>query len=300
MIVTTELPDSLEGSVAGSTEAGESRYFELGEFSDPEASGRDSSARDSLAHQTLAQEVAVAFCYNGINHGVMMASPEALEDFAYGFSLSSGVIRQRSQIVDLEVEPAQDRVLLHITLNQRALTTLRVSRRASAGTSGCGLCGVEALAQALAVPTQPSSGCTDFCALPPAAHLSQLRQRFQGAQQHRQSSGAMHGAIYVDEAGRTRICREDIGRHNALDKLIGASLREGLDMGGGFVAITSRCSLELIQKCLRAGIGTLVSLASPSDIAVRWARQYSLNLLHQPAQGGPRLYSGAVIKKKLC
>lgn len=252
----------------------------------------------ALAHQVLAREVAVAFCYNGINHGVMMASPEALEDFAYGFSLSAGVINQCFQIVDLEVEHNKDSVLLHITLNQRALSALRTSRRAMAGTSGCGLCGVEALSQALAAPERPIAN--GFSDLPPAAHFSRLRQRFQTAQQHRQSSGAMHGAIYVDEVGETRICREDIGRHNALDKLIGACLREGLDMRAGFVAVTSRCSLELIQKSLRAGVGTLVCLASPSDMAVRWARQYHLNLLHQPAQGRARLFSGAILESHPC
>ena len=253
------------------------------------------STTADVGYQSLAGEAAVAFCYNGVSHAVMMSSPCDLEDFAYGFSLTSGVIQYRAQIIDLEIEVEDESALLHITLNQRALSQLRSSRRVMAGTSGCGLCGVDALSQALA----PLESCTSphFTELPPMDHLRGLRQRFQLAQQYRETSGAMHAAIYIREDGLTRLCREDIGRHNALDKLIGACVRDELDLRAGFVAITSRCSLELIQKCLRAGVGTLVSLASPSDTAVRWARQYKLNLLHQPAEGAPRMYSGAAIAR---
>lgn len=242
------------------------------------------------ARQPLAEEVAVAFCYNGISHAVMMASPGALEDFAVGFSLTSGVISHRDQLLDLDISLQEDSVVLDMTLNQRTLNQLKISRRTMAGTSSCGLCGVDALAQAL--KPVPHSARINFNQLPPAAHFSDLRARFQNAQQHLQSSGAMHAAIYVDEHGETRFCREDIGRHNALDKLIGACVREGFGLQNGFVAITSRCSLELIQKSMCSGVGTLVSLASPSDMAVRWARKYYLNLLHQPVQGPARLYSG--------
>ncbi|WP_078084984.1 formate dehydrogenase accessory sulfurtransferase FdhD [Microbulbifer mangrovi] len=240
--------------------------------------------------QPLAQEVAVAFCYNGISHAVMMASPGALEDFALGFSLTSGVISHPDQLLDLDVSLQEDSVVLDMTLNQRTLNQLKVSRRTMAGTSSCGLCGVDALAQALK-PITHSPGI-NFNQLPPAEQISGLRARFQNAQQHLHSSGAMHAAIYVDERGETRFCREDIGRHNALDKLIGACVCEGIDMRQGFVAITSRCSLELVQKSVCSGVSTLVSLASPSDMAVRWARKYYLNLLHQPVQGPARLYSG--------
>lgn len=258
---------------------------------DVNGSEAEGVTRTAVGRQALAQEVAVAFCYNGISHAVMMASPLDLEDFAYGFSLTSGVIKRGDQIVDLDVEIANDSALLHISLNQRTLNQLRLSRRTLAGTSGCGLCGAEALSQVLVSP-EPEFP-PQFAELPPLEHLAGLRQRFQLAQQYREASGAMHAAIFVSEEGQTRCCREDIGRHNALDKLIGACVREGLDLSAGFVAITSRCSLELIQKSSSARIGTLVSLASPSDIAVRWARQYRLNLLHQPARGPARLYSGA-------
>ena len=263
-----------------------------------EDAGNVSPENPALARQPLAREVAVAFCYNGVNHAVMMATPEALEDFAVGFSVSGGIVQHREQIIDLDIERHDDSVMLNITLNQRAFSKLRAFRRSMTGASGCGLCGIEALSQALTPPKVLPP--PRFAALPPVAHLSKLRQRLQRAQQHRHSSGAMHAALYVDTHGKSQVCREDIGRHNALDKLIGGCLREEQDLAAGFVVITSRCSLELIQKCLRTGVGTLVSLASPSDIAVRWARRYHLNLVHQPAQGPARVYSGAGIESACC
>ncbi|WP_323844412.1 formate dehydrogenase accessory sulfurtransferase FdhD [Microbulbifer magnicolonia] len=240
--------------------------------------------------QQLAEETAVAISYNGVNHAVMMATPEDLEDYAIGFSVANGIVQDLHQILDIQLQRACDTVRLEVRLNQRAHHELRLARRALAGSSGCGLCGVQALSQALApLPRfQPESGNAPP---PPSAHLRGLRERFRKAQKHGRRSGAMHAAIYVDSDGETLLCREDIGRHNAMDKLLGACLRRGLAPRSGFVAITSRCSLELIQKAARAGVGTLVSLSSPTDMSVRWAREYHLNLLHQPAQGPARLYS---------
>lgn len=252
--------------------------------------------------QQLVREVAVGINYNGLNYAVMMASPEDLEDFALGFSLTSRVIEGREQILDIELVEADEGVLVEVTLNQRALSHFRQQRRSLAGTSGCGLCGVEALSQALSFGAVRNESFSQdvYSPLPPAEHFTDLRARFHAAQKHRELRGAMHCALYVDESGETRLCREDIGRHNALDKLIGACTAEGLDLRLGFVAVTSRCSLELIQKSVRAGIGTLVSLSSPSDISVRWAQRYHLNLLHQPASDAARIYSGADIAVNSC
>ncbi|PXB75805.1 sulfurtransferase FdhD, partial [Pseudomonas aeruginosa] len=130
-------------------------------------------------------------------------------------------------------------------------------------------------------------------ALPPAVHLGALRQRIEQAQRLARHSGALHAALYFDGHGELRLCREDIGRHNALDKLIGALHGQGLDAAQGFAVVTSRCSLELIHKAVRAGIGTLVSLSAPTALTVQWARRHQLNLIHQPHHSAPRVYSPA-------
>nr|WP_010130361.1 formate dehydrogenase accessory sulfurtransferase FdhD [Microbulbifer agarilyticus] len=244
------------------------------------------------SNQYLAEEKAIAISYNGLNHAVMMASPGALEDFVIGYSLSTGVVTGKCQILDIDLRHLEDAICLDVTLNQRAFHHFKHSRgrerRTLAGSSACGLCGVEALDQVLS-PQRVRS--REYQPLPPAKHMLQLRERLTLAQRERSVFGALHGAIYVDASGGTSICREDVGRHNALDKLIGACMRVDLPLAQGFIAMSSRCGFELVQKATRCGIGTLVTLASPSDIAVRWARKYKLNLIHVPAQTAPRVYS---------
>ncbi|MCU5784827.1 formate dehydrogenase family accessory protein FdhD [Alcanivorax balearicus MACL04] len=236
--------------------------------------------------QPLAAEVAVAISYNGINHAVMMATPNDVEDFVTGFTLTAGLVDNHHAIYDIDLTLLEDAIQVDVTLSGRAFATFKQRRRGQAGSGGCGLCGVEALDQAL-----PPLPARDTAPLPPLAHLAGLRERFQATQALARDSGAMHAAVYVDGAGKTRLCREDIGRHNALDKLIGACARAGLDPASGFFAITSRCGLELIHKAVRAGAGTLVSLSAPSSLSVRQARRSRLNLIHQPHRGVPRLFS---------
>ncbi|MFP5340020.1 MAG: formate dehydrogenase accessory sulfurtransferase FdhD, partial [Gammaproteobacteria bacterium] len=175
-----------------------------------------------------------------------------------------------------------------VQVSPRAFWTLKQQRRQLAGTSGCGLCGVDALDQALPrlVPLQPA-------ALPPEGHFHELRQRIASAQLLARYSGALHAALYVDGNGVIALCREDIGRHNALDKLIGALSRSGEDVTGGVAVVTSRCSLELIHKVQRAGIPTLVSFSSPTGLATQWAQRHNLNLIHLPHHSAPRVYSPA-------
>ncbi len=261
---------------AAASPAGERYGFaELG------AAGQGDSA-------VLVEECALAISYNGISHTVMMVSPSALEDFIVGFSLSAGLIDSAGEIYDIQLGGSGPARSAEVRISNRAFWALKQQRRQLAGTSGCGLCGVEALEQALPQLPQLSPG-----PLPPAAHLDDLRSRLSGAQQLARRSGALHAAAFIDEANELRLCREDIGRHNALDKLIGALLRQGLDPRQGFAVVTSRCSLELIHKAVRAGLGTLVSLSAPSGLTVDWARRHHLNLIHLPHQSPPRVYSPA-------
>lgn len=236
----------------------------------------------------LANETALAISYNGISHSVMMVSPSDLEDFIYGFSLSAGLIDSFDEVYDIRLTPHADAINAEVQVSNRAFWALKQQRRTLAGNSGCGLCGVEALEQAL-----PQLQSLAHSPLPAAAHLQGLRTRIHAEQTMARHSGAVHAALFVDDQGQIRLCREDIGRHNALDKLLGALHCEGTNPRKGFAVVTSRCSLELIHKALRAGIGTLVSLSAPTTLSVQWARQHNLNLIHLPQQSAPRVYSPA-------
>lgn len=239
-------------------------------------------------HQVaLATETALTISYNGLNQAVMMVSPHDLEDFVVGFSVTNGIIAEVKDLYDLELQQGQGPAWhAELQISSRAFWNLKQHRRQLAGSSGCGLCGVDALELALPelTPLTPS-------ALPAAVYLQQLRQRIDSAQQLARHSGGMHAAAFVDRHGELVLCREDIGRHNALDKLIGALLRGGHDLHDGFAVVTSRCGLELLHKAVRVGIGTLVSLSAPTTLTVDWARRHHLNLIHAPHRDAPRVYS---------
>ncbi|MCW2100986.1 MULTISPECIES: formate dehydrogenase accessory sulfurtransferase FdhD [Pseudomonas] len=243
---------------------------------------------DSGAETALAEEVALAIAYNGISQAVMLVTPTDLEDFIVGFSLGSGIIHDASEIYDLKLSGSGSAQYAQVEIASRAFWNLKQQRRQLAGTSGCGLCGVEAVEQAL-----PDLKVLPGAPLPPAQWLDGLRQRISEFQPLGQHCGAVHAAVYMDAKGELLMGREDIGRHNALDKLIGALVRQHIDLNGGAAIVTSRCSLELIQKVLRAGIQTLISLSSPTGLALQWARRHNLNLIHLPQKSAPRVYSPA-------
>ena len=240
------------------------------------------------ATAVLAQECALAISYNGISQAVMMVSPNDLDDFAVGFSLGSGLLNTIDDIYDIRLSGAGSARQVELNISARAFWALKQQRRQLAGNSGCGLCGVESLAQALPqLPVLPKT------ALPPAAQLQNLRARIGAVQSLARDSGALHAAVFVDGRGEIALCREDIGRHNALDKLLGALQRQRLEPRSGFVVVTSRCSLELIHKAVRGEFATLVSLSAPTNLSVRWAREHRLNLIHLPHHSAPRVYSPA-------
>lgn len=239
----------------------------------------------------LADEVALAIAYNGISQAVMLVSPTDLEDFIVGFSLGSGIIQDAAEIYDIQLSGCGSAQQAQVQIASRAFWNLKQQRRQMAGTTGCGLCGVEAIEQAL-----PELTSLPGAPLPPAAWLGGLRQRIGAFQPLGQHCGAVHAAIFMDAQGELLLGREDIGRHNALDKLIGALIRQNIATAGGLAIVTSRCSLELIQKALRAGIQTLVSLSSPTGLALQWARRHNLNLIHLPQHSAPRVYSPAMEK----
>jgi len=267
--VTTAIVDN-------NTEPTAPEEFEYMELGDTEMNGASA----------LASETALAINYNGISHAVMMGSPGHFEDFIRGFSITSDIVHSLDEIYDIQVTKSGDSHLAEVEISSRAFWALKRSRRQLAGTSGCGICGMEAIDQAL-----PQLTGLAPAPIPDVDLFKDLRNRISVAQELAQCSGALHAAIYIDTEGHVRLCREDIGRHNALDKLIGAMVHAGQNPRDGFVVVTSRCSLELIHKAVRAQIGTLVSLSAPTALTVQWARRYDLNLTHVPHRNAPRVYS---------
>jgi FdhD protein len=269
------MPDPIEHADANAPAAAPSAfsYREYGEHSD-------------AIETPLAAEIALAISYNGLSQAVMMVSPGNIEDFVRGFSLSNDIVHGLDEIYDVRLSHFDQACQADVQISSRAFWALKDHRRQMAGTSGCGLCGVEALEQAL-----PQLNILEPTPLPPAEHLQGLRDKIENAQQLARHSGALHAALYVDGQGSVQLCREDIGRHNALDKLIGAMKSADIDGRHGFIVVTSRCSLELIHKAVRGGFGTLVSLSAPTALTVQWARKHRLNLIHVPHRSAPRIYS---------
>ena len=236
----------------------------------------------------LAEECALAIVYNGLNQAVMMVTPADLEDFVVGFSLGAGIVDSPADIYDIRISGEGNGRHAEVEIASRAFWKLKEQRRQLPGNASCGLCGVEALEQALPqLPPMP------VAPLPPPHWLDDLRQRIAEFQPLAQRCGAVHAALFIDSQGQIVLGREDIGRHNALDKLIGALCRAGQDLSGGVAVVTSRCSLELIHKVQRAGIPTLVSFSSPTGLAAQWAQRHNLNLIHIPHRSPPRVFSPA-------
>lgn len=239
-------------------------------------------ASPSLDH--LVEEVAVSININGINHAVMMATPDDLDDFAVGFLFCESIIGHNHDVHDIRVSPAEHGFVLDVTIANRCLARLQLRRRRLTGATGCGICGVEAVEQAFpALRPLPLTPPLDV------ALLAELRPQIAQWQLKGQHSGALHAALALDEQGQILHCREDIGRHNALDKLIGLLLRQTLPCDT--LVVTSRCGSELVQKAALFGARHLVCLASPSQLAVRLALKYNLNVIHIPKFDAPVSYS---------
>lgn len=234
---------------------------------------RVDAAGASQAREWLASEVPVALAYNGISHAVMLATPCDLEDFALGFSLSEDIIDSPAAFRGCEVAQVPGGVELQIDIASRDFAGLKDQRRQMAGRTGCGICGAESIGQAVR-PVAPVASRPKVS----LACVGSALQALDAAQSIRNDTGATHAAGWVDAEGRLQLCREDVGRHNALDKLIGAMLRRGLATEGGFALISSRASYEMVRKAARAGIGALVAVSAPTALAVRVAEDSGVAL----------------------
>lgn len=222
----------------------------------------------------VIDEVPVALAYNGVSHAVMLATPSELEDFAIGFSRTEGIVDDISQIYDVELIAEERGFTLALQIASSCFARLKEKRRSLAGHTGCGLCGTDSLAQAVRFPAS-MFGDGRFEAAAISRALGQMRER----QLLLGVTGASHAAAWCSAVGDIVLMREDVGRHNALDKLVGALLRSGLPAGEGFVAVTSRASYEMVQKTATAGVTVLAAVSGVTGLAIEVAESTGVALL---------------------
>ncbi|MES2148489.1 MAG: formate dehydrogenase accessory sulfurtransferase FdhD [Pseudomonadota bacterium] len=226
------------------------------------------------AEDELAEEVPVALEYNGISHAVMMATPADLAQFALGFSISEGIVRSPGEMYGVELEQGATGITVHIDIASAAFARLKERRRSMTGRTGCGLCGVDSLDQVL----RPLPWLAPSRALSAPA----IRRALAGVkalQPLNRLTGATHAALWCGMGGALEIGFEDVGRHNALDKLIGALAEAETELSDGFALITSRASVEMVQKAATAGIAALVAISAPTALAVRAAQDCGMSLV---------------------
>jgi FdhD protein len=228
----------------------------------------------NAATRPLAIEAPMAIEYNGIGYAVMMGTPIDLEDFVIGFSLSERLITRREDILEIDILEAEQGWVLRIQLGENHIQPVIERARQRVTESSCGLCGLENLQQ-VARPLPPitapvwATGAALFAAL----------GNLDGQQPLNAATGAAHGAAFCSHDGAVQLVREDVGRHNALDKLIGALAVRGIDPASGFFLLTARCSYELVEKTIVAGCPLLVTISAPTTFAVDRAKKHGLTLV---------------------
>jgi FdhD protein len=238
------------------------------------AARRLTPAGAEMRDEVVAEEVAVALVYNGISHAVMMATPCDIEDFARGFTLTEHIVERPSEIFDIEAEPAGRGIEVRLRIAGQRMAALRQRRRTLAGRTGCGLCGVDSLDAALrpvpatrsTVPVSRIAIARAMAALPPEQRINR-------------DNGATHAAGWATLDGTLVAVREDVGRHNALDKLAGALARRDLEGADGFVVVTSRCSYEMVQKAAAIDAAAIAAVSAPTSLAIETAEQAGLALV---------------------
>lgn len=227
-----------------------------------------------LLHQAQLSEVAVAVCFNGISQSVMMVSPNNLHDFALGFALTEGLINSTAEVLDIVIEKQALGWQLDLHVLSRTEHRLKQRRRTMAGPTGCGLCGIASINEAMSVPTKALNSPT----LPDVDIIINARDSLSKIQKNHQGVKGNHTAVYFDLQAQVIAVREDVGRHSALDKLIGSLYSNKQEHVAGFALLTSRCSHDLVIKAARAKLPMLVTLSQPTDLAVASAEQSGLAL----------------------
>ena len=239
----------------------------------------------------IVTETPVALVYNGVSHAVMMASPNDLVDFALGFSFTEGIISHVNQIYDLTLVETSQGIEIQMQLATRQFSQLQSKRRLLMGASGCGICGKEALSQIRqqkstdSPPQTPTSLAIKYAVIQKAAKQINQHQPLQ------RLTGGSHGAAWCNAQGEIELVREDIGRHNALDKLIGACMRQGFSEEG-FMLITSRASFEMVQKAANGNCQVLVALSAATGMAIDIAQEANMTLIGFAQESRHVVYCG--------
>lgn len=234
----------------------------------------------------VAEEVPVAMVYNGVSHAVMLATPQDLEDFAVGFSLTEGIASSATDIYGIEVVPEAKGIELHIELAAERFHMLKERRRSMTGRTGCGLCGSESLEQAMRIPTE----VIDTQLQVKSGDLHRAFIDIRSKQRLQEVTGATHACAWVSANGEVELLREDVGRHNALDKLIGARIKANRH-DAGFVLTTSRASYEMVQKTAAMGIPMLAAVSAPTGLAIRIASKCGVTLVGFAREAQHVIYS---------
>jgi FdhD protein len=236
--------------------------------------------------QVVATEAPIAITYNGRSHVVMMATPADLEDFAIGFSIAEGIVDDAEEIQGVAIAESGKGMRISIGIPPAWAARIESQQRNLAGRTGCGLCGVTTIEQALRpLPAVPESLPID------ASVIAAALEALPGHQAINRKTGAVHAAAFADRNGNLLAVREDVGRHNALDKLIGALARAGLAPADGFAIVTSRCSMEMVQKAATVGFPVLVAISAPTSLAIELAEECGLTLVAFARDSGFNVYT---------
>lgn len=249
-------------------------------------SSRFRNGQQAMAEERLAEEVPVALEYNGLSHAVMLATPGDLTDFAVGFSLTEGIIADLSEFYGCEIGQKPTGIRIAVEIASERFHGLKEKRRNLTGRTGCGICGTESLDHAVRQPQAVSSAASFTTAQLHAGFV-----QMEALQQLRMETGATHAAAWMDETGKVSLLREDVGRHNALDKLIGALVRQKASISSGAALVTSRASYEMVSKCASAGIGMLAAVSAPTALAVRVAEKAQVTLIGFVRQESHTVYT---------
>ncbi len=235
-------------------------------------------AQPDSATDRVAEEMPVALVFNGISHAVMMVTPRELEAFALGFALTEGLVAKRGDVFDIELTAHCGSFEAQLTIAQEDFMQLKQQRRSMAGRSGCGVCGIESIALLdLQPPRISAPALHDEVTLPLA--VARAQRELGQHQELMKQTGGVHAAAWCTPDGAVQRVCEDVGRHNALDKLIGHLALDGVDLQQGFVFMSSRASYELVRKAARMNIPMLATISAPSTLAIDIASRAGLKLV---------------------